>query len=235
MGFFDRARALLGLERAAEKAADRAADAPGSSSSSEAVTSRRKRREDRPPLPEPPASPAASLEDVLTARAAGDRDRARTLLAGMDRGKGLRAVLRAAAALEAGDEVEVDRLLPGLVGQEPSWQLTLQLAAALDDGEQRRERVRAAERLGAPAWAIAWIGALSSDSDEQRKGLVDLLFEDPGLARTVAARDLALPKVVADHDAVARYAAFAHGRDVVRRFGAAPIAELLDRLSPARA
>lgn len=148
----------------------------------------------------------------------------------MDRGKGLRAVLRAAAALEAHDDGEVAELLPGLVGQEPSWQLTLQLATALDDGEERRERVRDAERLGAPAWAVAWVGALSSDPDGQRQGLVDLLFEDPGLARTVAARDLHVPKVVSDNGAIARYAAFAHGRDVVRRFGAGPIAELLDRL-----
>src|SRR5262249_18598953 len=126
-------------------------------------------------------------------------------------------------------------LLPGLAGQEPSWQLTLQLAAAMDDGEQRRQRLRDAVQLGAPAWAAAWVGALSSDADEQRQGLVDLLFEDPGLARTVPARDLQVPKAVADNSAAARYASFAHGRDVVRRFGAAPIAELLDRLHPSSA
>ncbi|HEY3594872.1 MAG TPA: hypothetical protein VGL13_13405, partial [Polyangiaceae bacterium] len=87
-----------------------------------------------------------------------------------------------------------------------------------------------AEDLGAPKWALAWLAATSADPDAQRQGLVDLLFDDPRLARTVAARDLAIPKVVADNEAIARYASFAHGRDIVRRFGAAAVADLLDRL-----
>jgi hypothetical protein len=149
----------------------------------------------------------------------------------MDRGHGLRAVLRAAAALEARDETELAGLLPALATQEPSWQLTLQLVAALDhDDERRASLVRDAERLGAPRWALAWIAALSADPDAQRQGLVDLLFEDQMLARTVAARDLHVDKVVADNEAIARYSGFAHGRDIVRQFGPASIAGLLDRL-----
>jgi hypothetical protein len=73
------------------------------------------------------------------------------------------------------------------------------------------------------------VRALSADDTEKRQGLVDLLFEDAALARTVAARDLSVPEAKADNDAVRRYAAFAHGRDVIRRFGAEHVAKLLDR------
>jgi hypothetical protein len=45
----------------------------------------------------------------------------------------------------------------------------------------------------------------------------------------VAARELAVPEVKPDNDAVRRYTAFAHGRDVIRKFGAAQVASLLDR------
>ena len=88
---------------------------------------------------------------------------------------------------------------------------------------------RVASERGAPAWALAWVRALSEDETERRTGLVELLFEDAALARTVAARDSALADVKADNDAIRRYAAFAHGRDVIRKFGAAQVASLLGR------
>ena len=86
-----------------------------------------------------------------------------------------------------------------------------------------------AQKLGAPAWSIAWLRATSPNDEERRAGLVDLLFEDAPLARTVAARDLALPDIKADNDAIRRYAAFAHGRDSIRRFGADIVAEVVSR------
>ena len=56
------------------------------------------------------------------------------------------------------------------------------------------------------------------------------MFEDAALARTVAARDLGFAEIKVDNDAIRRYAAFAHGRDVIRRFGAAPVVALLARV-----
>jgi hypothetical protein len=229
VGFFDRARALLGLDKAEGKA--RESDPANQKVAAATETGRRARKEKRPPLPEAPPAPGISLEDVLSVRDTGDFEKARELLRQMDRGHGLRAVLRAAAALEARDEAELSGLLPALAAQEPSWALTLQLAAAVSlDDERRPLWVREAEQLGAPNWALAWLAATSADPDVQRQGLVDLLFDDPRLARTVAARDLAIPKVVADNEAIARYASFAHGRDIVRRFGAGAVADLLERL-----
>jgi hypothetical protein len=87
-----------------------------------------------------------------------------------------------------------------------------------------------AVKLGAPAWSIAWLRALSANDDERRAGLVDLLFEDAALARTVAARDLGFADIKVDNDAIRRYAAFAHGRDLIRRFGAAQVVALLGRV-----
>ena len=180
-------------------------------------------------MPEVSGAASATIEDVLTARAAGSFDEARAILAAIDKGQGLRTILRAAAALEAGDEEEVSKLLPLVRKDTPAWQLRLQVAAALEQGPGRDDLVVRAKRLGAPAWSTAWIAALSADDAEKRTGLVDLLFEDAALARTVAARDLGLADIKADNDAIRRYAAFAHGRDVIRRFGAAQVVALLGR------
>jgi hypothetical protein len=160
---------------------------------------------------------------------------ARSILASIDKGQGLRTVLRAAAALEAGDEEELHNLLPAVASEQPAWQLWLQVAAALEPGERREALARDAMRLGAPKWSIAWLRASSTDEAEQRGGLVDLLFEDGALARTVAARDLGIPNVKPDNDAIRRYTAFAHGRDVIRRFGALQISALLEQVSRKRA
>jgi hypothetical protein len=174
---------------------------------------------------------SATIEDALVARQAGSMAEARSILAAIDKGQGLRTVLRAAAALEAGDGEELVKLIPAIQKEEPVWQLRLQVAAVLDHGAGRDGLVRDATKLGAPAWSLAWVRAVSSDDAERRQGLVDLLFEDAALARTVAARDLAMPDVKADNDAIRRYAAFAHGRDVIRRFGANEVARLLERTS----
>jgi hypothetical protein len=40
--------------------------------------------------------------------------------------------------------------------------------------------------------------------------------------------------IKADNDAIRRYAAFAHGRDLIRRFGAAQVSRLLDRAAQER-
>ena len=74
---------------------------------------RRKNKDLRLPLPEVSEGASATIEDVLEARAAGHAVEARAILASIDKGQGLRTVLRAAAALEAGDEEELAKLLPG--------------------------------------------------------------------------------------------------------------------------
>ncbi|MBM4357409.1 MAG: hypothetical protein FJ096_04790 [Deltaproteobacteria bacterium] len=186
-------------------------------------------RGERPSLDGIEPASQQSLEDVLAAREAGDRDEMRRLLRELDRGRGLRVVLRAAAALEAGDEAELAELLPKLRGEELAWRLPLQLASVLEDAP-RAEALRArAAAANAPRWALAWSRALANDPEEQRRGLVELLFVDPALARTVAARDLALEGAVADPEGAERHAAFAHGRQCVRRFGAGLVADVLDR------
>ncbi len=154
---------------------------------------------------------------------------ARAILAAIDKGQGLRTVLRAAAALEALDEEELGELLPAVQKESPKWQLPLQVAAVLERGPERDALIRRGVELGAPAWPLAWVRTMSSDETERREGLVDLLFEDAALARTIAARDLAVPEVKPDNDAVRRYAAFAHGRDVIQKFGAPAVARLLER------
>lgn len=58
---------------------------------------------------------------------------------------------------------------------------------------------------------------------------MELLFSDAPLARTVAARDLAVEGAVPDAEAMGRYAAFAHGRDCIRRFGPRAVADVLER------
>jgi len=223
VGFFDRAKAVFGLQKDARTQgsapAPRAPRPDG-----------RKSKSGRPPLPEVSGAASATIEDVLAARAAGSFDEARAILAAIDKGQGLRTVLRAAAALEAHDDDEVTKLIPLVQKDSPAWQLRLQVAAALDPGPSRDALARRAMSLGAPAWSVAWLRALSPNDDEQRAGLVDLLFEDAALARTVAARDLGFAGIKADNDAIRRYAAFAHGRDVIRRFGAAHVVALLGRV-----
>jgi hypothetical protein len=181
-------------------------------------------------LPEVSGAASATIEDVLTARAAGKLDDARAILAAIDKGQGLRTVLRAAAALEAGDDEEVATLLPVVRQDAPAWQLRLQVAAALESGREREHLVTRAAALGAPPWSLAWLRATSADDAEKRQGLVDLLFEDAPLARTVAARDLGIADIKADNDAIRRYAAFAHGRDLIRRFGASHLVLLLAKV-----
>jgi hypothetical protein len=170
-------------------------------------------------------------------REAGDHEEARRILRDIDRGGGLRTVLRAAAALEACDETELADLLPVIAREEPRWRLLLQTAAALHDMHDMAEAQRfldQGERLGAPAWAMAWTHALSHDEATRRRGLVELLFSDVALARTVAARDLAICDVVADPAAAQRYASFAHGRDSIRRFGARTVFNVIERATATR-
>ena len=182
----------------------------------------------RPPLKElPAASPAASLDDALEARAAGRREEARAILHAIDRGKGLRTILRAGAALEAGDEDELGPLLVAVTASEPGWRLALQTAGAWvprseAESAERERLVEFARSHGAPAWALAWV---SPSID----GKVALLFADAPLARTVAAREWKIEGAEDDRDAVERYATFAHGRDAIRRFGPSVIARVFAR------
>lgn len=222
MGFFDKARQLLGLGGSSDEdeADDHAPAAPGAKG---------RDRKDRPPLVEQPPGTGQSVEDALAAREAGDPVEARKIFATIDRGKGLRTVLRAAAALEAGDEDVVKSLLAAVAVEAEGWKLSLQIAGALGDPALAAPYFERAVAEKAPAWAIAWARAGSSDEAERRAGLVDLLFEDPRLARTIAARDFHVVGAVTDADATPRYAAFAHGRDSIRRFGAATVAQLVER------
>ena len=124
---------------------------------------------------------------------------------------------------------EVKRLLPAVAVEAEGWKLLLQIGGALGDPALAAPYVERAQEEKAPPWAIAWTRAVSKDERERREGLVELLFSDAPLARTVAARDLAVPSIAAEGDATERYAAFAHGRDSIRRFGAATVAELVMR------
>ena len=169
------------------------------------------------------------LDDVLAAKERGDTTEMRRLLKELDRGKGLRLVLRAAAALEAGDDAELEELLPKVGAETTTWRLALQLASVLDDPARAEAFRQRAEKAGAPTWALAWSRALSNDADVQRRGLVELLVIDPALARTVAARDLHIEGAVADGDASDRYAGFAHGRQCIRRFGPSAVAAVVER------
>jgi hypothetical protein len=203
MGWLDRTKAVFGL-------------------GAEARTG----KGERPPLKDlPPASPAATLDDALEAREAGRVDEGRSILRAIDRGKGLRTVLRAAAALEAGDEEEFRPLSRAITENEPGWRLALQTACALRsaDALPTRERLIAFARShGAPAWALAW-------ADPTLRGKVDLLFADAHLARTVAAREWKIEGAEDDREAIERYAAFAHGRDAIGRFGAMAVARVVGR------
>lgn len=183
----------------------------------------------RPSLDNIDATPQKSLEDALLAREAGDLVAMRRLLKEMDQGKGLRVVLRAAAALEAKDQDTLRQLLPNVAALEPPWRLYLQVAAALDDRQAREKLVQRAIQCDAPAWSIAWTQCLSSNSELQREGLVDLLFIDVALAQTVGARDLKIADILANPKAAKRYASFTHGRTCVKRFGADLVASLLEQ------
>jgi hypothetical protein len=239
MGFFDRAKQLLGLrdegpepaETGAAKAhppargAARPAPPPPSRGLSRGARSLR----DRPELQEPPPAQRA-LDEALAARDAGDREGARRILAEIDRGGGLRTVLRAAAALEAGDEKELGTLLGAVRSEAEGWRLLLQLSAALGNSASAAPYLERAAREKAPAWALGWTRTAFADETERRKGLVELLFADAPLARLVAARELGVGEAGQDADAAGRYAAFTHGRDCIRRFGALAVAALLDRV-----
>lgn len=241
MGLFDRAKKLFGLgadggdeaESPAGAAAGAADRTPAARSDPRVTAAERagkldpKRRDRRPPLVEaPPQGP--SVEEALAAREAGDKDGAQKILREIDKGGGLRTVLRAAAALEAGDKRELSDLLPAIADEEPRYKLLLQVASALGDAEAARPYLERAAAAKAPAWALGWARAVALDPAVRREGLVELVFADHALARTVAARDLHLENVEADPDAGPRYASFTHGRDSIRRFGAETVAALLD-------
>ncbi len=169
-----------------------------------------------------------SVEDALAAREAGDKDGAQKILRDIGKGGGLRMVLRAAAALEGGDKRELESLLPAVANEEPRYKLLLQVAAALEDTAAARPYIERAEAHKAPAWLLGWAKTTSKDEAVVREGLVEMVFADHALARTVAARDLKIAGAEADPDAGPRYASFVHGRESIRRFGAAIVARLLD-------
>lgn len=222
VGFLDKARAMFGIDKAAPKTSE--------SGPLPADVRRGRKKDGRPPLPEITASASATIEDALAARDQGAKSEAYAILAAIDKGQGLRTVLRAAAALEAGDEAELGKLLSAVASEQPAWQLRLQVAAALEEGEDRAALVREGVRMGAPAWSVAWLDVGAADETRSRAALVDLLFEDAALARTVAARELGTTGVKPDNDAVRRYTSFAHGRDIIKRFGAKQVASLLERV-----
>jgi hypothetical protein len=204
MGWFDRTKAVLGLGSAGG----------------------RREKGERPPLKEPPpASAGATLEDALEAREGGRMEEGRSILRAIDRGKGLRTVLRAAAALEAGDEDDFVGVAGAIAKGESAWRLALQTASALKSAQDLavRERLVAfAASHGAPPWALAW-------ADPTPRGRVDLLFADPQLARTIAAREWKVEGAEDDREAIERYAGFAHGRDSIGRFGALAVARVIGR------
>lgn len=222
MGWLDKAKIWLGVVDAEDVEGEE--DAPRA-----ALRVNPRDKSKRPPIEDIAPAPQETLEDAIAAREAGDMVEMRRLLALIDRGGGLRMVFRAAAALEAGEQEAARELLPKIRREAPTWRLPLQVASALDDGERARRYRAWAEEEGAPAWALAWYDASSSDDERRRKGLVSLLFADAALARTVAARDLSMEGVEADGRAAKRYVSVAHGRDLIRRFGAAVIADLLER------
>jgi hypothetical protein len=218
MGFLNRAKAALGISRS-PKAQGSLAELKG--------------KEGRPTLKDIPPAASASLDDALEARGAGRADEARAILVAIDRGKGLRTVLRAAAAVEAGDEDELLKLLARIATHEHGWRLALQTACALArsrvDLEEQRRLVDFARGHGAPESSLAWAAASCVDDKASRRGRVDLLFADAPLARTVAAREWKVEGAEDDREAVERYATFAYGRDVIQRFGASSVARLVDR------
>ena len=227
MGFFDRLKKMLGSE---SSDADADADTKVAAASPANATAREQRRgRTRPPLGAPPP-PTDSLEDALEARDAGDKARARSILQAIDRGAGLRTVLRAAAALEAGDGAEVEELLPKLRAVDAPWRLHLQVAAALGEGAAADRWVEAGAAMDAPIWAVSWARCATSGEEGRRRALVDLLFVDAALARTVAARDLHIEGAHEDPTALARYASLDAGRAAIRRFGSSAVATLMAKI-----
>jgi hypothetical protein len=233
MGWLDKARQLLGIGSSADSEEEAQADAPPAATPRAdprvAKLERARGRKDRPPLADVPPEQGKGVEDALAAREAGDMPGARQILATIDRGAGLRTVLRAAAALEAGDEAELRPSLGAVAAEASGYKLWLQVAAALGDARAAEPYIERARHEKAPPWALAWTRAMADDETARREGLVELLFTDAPLARTVAARDLHVEGVAADPEAAQRYAAFAHGRDSIRRFGAKVVADLLER------
>jgi hypothetical protein len=232
MGLLDRAKRLFGLGTPADDhdtSPPPPAPAPAAAGKSPLDSRLARKKGARPPLADAPQGDTRGVDDALAAREAGDPAEARRIFREIDRGGGLRTVLRAAAALEAGDERELADLLPRVAAEEPRWRLLLQVAAALDDPAAASPLLQIAEHERAPAWALAWARALSADGAAQRQGLVELLFADPALARTIAARDLHIEGAAPEAAAMQRYTSFAHGRDSIRRFGAAIVADLLTR------
>lgn len=250
MGFFDKAKRLLGIgaedaddpenegvaegeDRHAAAEARAAARSITEKSDPRVLAAERagkldpRRRDRRPPLVEA-APQGPSVEDALAAREAGDKDGAQKILRDIDRGGGLRTVLRAAAALEAGDHRELAELLPKIAHEEPRYNRLAQVAAALGDAAAAQPYIDRAAASMAPAWMLGWAKAMSKDAATSREGLVEMVFADHALARTVAARDLAIPGAEADPDAGPRYASFVHGRESIRRFGATIVAAVLD-------
>jgi hypothetical protein len=220
MGLLDRAKAALGI---------------GVGTKDSGLPVGAKSKAGRPALKDiPQATPSASLDDALEAREAGRAEEARSILIAIDRGKGLRTVLRAAAALEAGDDEELLKLLPGIATRELGWRLALQTACAISrsrgaDPEEEGLLVEFAKRNGAPEWSLAWAEASRTDDEASRRGRVALLFTDATLARTIAAREWSVEGAEDDREAVERYATFAHGRDAIQRFGATSVARVVDR------
>jgi hypothetical protein len=219
MGLLDRAKAALGI---------------GAGTKESGLPVGAKSKAGRPALKDiPRATPAASLDDALEAREAGRAEEARAILIAIDRGKGLRTVLRAAAALEAGDEEDLLNLLPGIATRELGWRLALQTACAIyrsrDADPEKEGLVEFAKRNGAPEWCLAWAESSRTDDEASRRGRVALLFADAPLARTIAAREWSLEGAEDDREAVERYATFAHGRDAIQRFGATSVARVVDR------
>src|SRR5947209_2575807 len=109
MGWLDKAKGIFGGSKGVAGGLGGSQDAHPSDASPKSKDPRRK--DGRPPLREVAPTSTATLDDALAARDAGDRAKARAILASIDKGQGLRTVLRAAAALEAGDEEELQSLL----------------------------------------------------------------------------------------------------------------------------
>lgn len=233
MGFFDRLKKMLGGD-----ADEASATAEGQDPSALDPAARRSRKPGhRPPLGAPPA-PTATLDDALEARDAGDRAKARAILQAIDRGAGLRTVLRAAAALEDDDDEELQSLASLVLAGDARWRVPLQVAAAYGAEPEKAASVARAETLiaraiaaGAPEFAVGWARCARADGDAQRAAVVALLFLDAPFARTVAARDLKIEGAHEDGTAIARWASLDAGRAAIQRFGAAAVSALLDRLA----
>ena len=161
MGFFDKAKQLLGLGGSSDED-EEADDLSPAAGAHGAHGGKGRDRKDRPPLVEVPAGTGQSVEDALLAREAGNHDEAQKIFAQIDRGQGLRTVLRAAAALEAGDEDVVKSLLAAVAAEAEGWKLPLQIAGALEDRALAARYLERAVAEKAPVWAIAWARAGSS-------------------------------------------------------------------------